>query len=302
MTTSQRQMQHHRLIRLATYASVATALILVVFKGIAYQATDSVSILSSLVDSALDALASLLNLVAVRHALTPADREHRFGHGKAEPLAALGQAAFIGGSGVYLMHEVWLRLHEPQQIHETSTGILVMGVSIIATLGLVSFQRHVARKTGSIAITADASHYWGDFLSNGLAILALILAPLGFPLADPILGGLIAIYIIINAASIARDSYDILMDRELPDEDRDHIKAIALRHPAVHALHELRTRTSGQTMFIQLHIELDGHISLFEAHEISDAVEAELRKAYPNAEIIIHQDPLGAAEARKSFQ
>jgi ferrous-iron efflux pump FieF len=291
-----------RLMRLATYASVAVAGVLIAAKLFAWLATDSVSMLSTLLDSVLDAAASMINLFAVRHALTPADREHRFGHGKAEPLAALGQSAFVAGSAVLLIVEVVRRLWRPQPIENGDLGILVMLGSIVLTVILVLFQRHVVRKTGSLAISADRLHYLGDVLVNGGVILALVLTQLlGWPLIDPVFGAVIAVYILYTAWSIARSSLDMLMDRELPNEDRQRIRATALAHPEVKALHELRTRASGPAIFIQFHLEMDGGMSLYEAHRIADQVEEEILAAYPGAEVIIHQDPSGVEERRKTF-
>ncbi len=291
-----------RLMRLATYASVAVAGILIVAKLIAWLATDSVSMLSTLLDSVLDAAASVINLLAVRHALTPADREHRFGHGKAEPLAALGQSAFVAGSAVLLIVEVVRRFWRPQPIENGDLGILVMLGSIVLTAVLVLFQRHVVRKTGSLAIGADRLHYVGDVLVNGGVILALALTKFfGWKLIDPAFGAVIAAYILYTAWNIARSSLDMLMDRELVDEERQRIRQIALGHPEVKALHELRTRASGPSMFIQFHLEMDGQMSLYEAHRVADQVEDEILAAYPGAEVIIHQDPSGILERRKTF-
>ncbi len=231
-----------RLMRLATYASVLVASVLILAKLVAWLATDSVSMLSTLLDSVLDVAASLVNLFAVRHALTPADREHRFGHGKAEPLAALGQSAFVAGSAVLLIVEVVRRFWRPQAVENGEIGILVMMGSIAVTAVLVLFQRHVVRKTGSLAISADRLHYLGDVLVNSAVIVALALTELlGWNWLDPAFGALIAAYILYTAWSIARSSFDMLMDRELPEEERQRIRSIATAHPQVRALHELRT-------------------------------------------------------------
>ena len=291
-----------RLMRLATYASVSVAGLLILAKLAAWFATDSVSMLSTLLDSVLDAAASMVNLVAIRHALTPADREHRFGHGKAEPLAALGQSAFVAGSAVLLIVEVVRRLWRPQAVENGELGILVMLGSILLTAVLVLFQRQVVRKTGSLAISADRLHYVGDVLVNGGVILALVLSEmLGWTLIDPIFGAIIAVYILYIAWSIARSSLDMLMDRELPDDERQRIRGIALAQPEVKALHELRTRASGPWIFIQFHLEMDGAMSLYEAHRVADQVEGEILAAFPGAEVIIHEDPTGIVERRKTF-
>jgi ferrous-iron efflux pump FieF len=291
-----------RLRRLATYASVAVATLLIAVKFAAWLETGSVALLSSLVDSLLDIAASLVNLVAVRHAMSPADREHRFGHGKAEPLAVLGQSAFITGSAMLLLAEAVRRLISPARIENPPAGIAVMIFSIVVTIGLVLYQRHVVRRTGSIAITADELHYRGDLVLNLSVIAALVLgSALDIPILDPLFGAAIGIWIVYSAVRLARLSLIQLMDRELPDEEREKIRAIAQSHPDVVAAHDLRTRVAGPTAFIQIHIEMNGTMSLIRAHEISDEVEAELRAAYPNAEVIIHQDPEGIEEARSNF-
>jgi ferrous-iron efflux pump FieF len=292
----------HQLRRTATYASVAVAVILIAVKFAAWLETGSVALLSSLVDSLLDAAASLVNLIAVRHAMSPADREHRFGHGKAEPLAVLGQSAFITGSALLLLAEAVRRLIWPAAIENPPAGIAVMVFSIVMTIGLVLYQRHVVRRTGSIAITADELHYRSDLVLNLSVIAALILgSTLNLPILDPLFGAAIGVWIVYSAVRLAHLSVFQLMDHELPDDEREKIREIAQSHPDVVAAHDLRTRIAGPTAFIQLHIEMDGAMSLVRAHEISDEVEAMLRAAHPNAEVIIHQDPEGIEEARSNF-
>ncbi|MGF1592221.1 MAG: cation diffusion facilitator family transporter [Kiloniellaceae bacterium] len=287
-----------RLLRLATTASVATACVLIVVKLAAYVMTGSVAILATLIDSLLDAAASVLNFIAVRHALVPADREHRFGHGKAEPLAALGQAAFITGSAIFLTIEAVPRFFSPRPLEQGEIGIAVMVFSIVATVALVALQRHVIRRTGSLAISADQLHYVGDVLVNGAVILALVLvAQFGWQFIDPLFGIGIAAYILYNAWQIARGALDMLMDRELPDEERSRIRDVISSHDGVLGIHDLRTRASGPQIFIQCHIELDAAQSLQRAHAIADAVEDDLMKAFPGAEVIIHQDPYPAPDA-----
>lgn len=289
-------------MRLATYASVAAACLLIVVKSAAWFYTDSVSLLSTLIDSLLDAAASIVNLLAVRHALTPPDREHRFGHGKAEPLAALGQSTFIAGSAIFLVIEAGHRLYAPQTIERADAGIAVMIFAIIVTFVLTRFQAYVVRRTGSMAIQADSLHYLGDMLINGAVIVALLLvSQFGWLYADPLFGLGIAAYILYTAWKIARGSLDMLMDRELPDDARTRIKEITLSHPEVRSLHDLRTRTSGRQTFIQLHLEIDGKMSLNDAHLVADAVELDLQAAFPEAEVIIHQDPYGIQETRAKF-
>jgi ferrous-iron efflux pump FieF len=288
MTTPQENAQ---LMRLATYASITVALVLIVGKLIAWGLSDSISLLATLIDSVLDALASLINLIAVRHALTPADKEHRFGHGKAEALAGLSQSMFIAGSAGFLLLEAGRRIVDPVAIQHASISIAVMVFSIVATLLLVLFQNYVIRKTQSTAIRADALHYKSDLVINVSVIVALWLSMRGWPQFDAPIGCLIAIYILYSAWEIIRVSYDQLMDRELPDEERQQIKQIVLKHPRANGLHDLRTRSSGTVTFIQLHLELDDNLSLLQAHNISDEVEDSLLAEYPGSEIIIHIDP-----------
>jgi len=284
-----------RLMRLATYASTGVACTLIVAKLVAWLMTDSVSLFATLIDSCLDALASIINLFAVRHALEPADKAHRFGHGKAESLAGLGQATFICGSALFLVLETFNRFLHPQPLESATVGIGVMVFSIAATLALVMFQSHVVRKSGSMAIKADHLHYKTDLLINGSVIVALLLAVYwdGF---DPLFALGIAAYIFYSAVEIMRESLDHLMDKELPLEDRQKVKDIVHRHPQTRGMHDLRTRKSGTTQFIQLHLEMDDHLTLIEAHCIADEVEADILAAFPDAEIIIHEDPASIDE------
>jgi ferrous-iron efflux pump FieF len=291
-----------RLMKTATYASVSVAVVLIAAKFAAWVMTGSVSMLSTLVDSMLDAAASLLNLFAVHHALSPADKEHRFGHGKAEALSGLAQAAFISGSAVFLLIQAVERLMNPRAIENAGLGYVVMALSILLTLGLVVFQRHVVAKTGSVAIAADSVHYQMDIMVNVSVIVSLLLAS-GFGLgwADPVFALAIAGYILRGAWKIGGSSYQMLMDRELEDAERQAIEDIAMAHPDVLGVHDLRTRSSGTRVFIQMHLEMDGSITLNEAHAISDAVEALIVAAYPQAEVLIHEDPAGVAENRAVF-
>jgi len=290
-----------RLMKLATYASTSVALTLIICKAVAWLMTDSVSLMATLIDSCLDALASIINLIAVRHALAPADKQHRFGHGKAEALAGLGQATFITGSAMFLLLEAISHFWNPHPISEMSIGVGIMIISILATYGLMMFQQHVINKTDSTAIKADRLHYKTDLLVNGSVIIALLLAYYGWVGFDPLFALLIAGYILYSAWEIVKESLNLLMDREMPDDDRQKIKSIVRSHPKALGMHDLRTRKSGMTVFIQLHLELDDTLTLMRAHEIADEVEALLLDAYPGAEIIIHQDPHSLNEPQPEF-
>lgn len=282
------------LLKRATYASVATAVMLIFVKLSAWLMTGSVSILASLVDSIMDSLASLINLFAVRYSLQPADAEHRFGHGKAEPLAGLAQAAFISGSAVFLILQAIDRLRYPHELEDMVIGIGVMVFAIVITLILLSFQRYVIRKTGSTAIQADSLHYTTDLLTNLSILLALFLSSQGLTWADPVFAIGVALYITYSAFHIGYGAFQLLMNRELPVDIQQKILTVAEDNPAVLGIHDLRTRQSGQTRFVQLHLELDKNLSLQEAHAIADDVETGIKAFIPDVEVIIHQDPVSA--------
>lgn len=288
-----------RLRRYATYASVSVASTLIAAKLTAYLMTDSVSILSSLIDSSTDLIASVVTLLGVRHALRPPDADHRFGHGKAEALAALMQAAFIGGSAVLLTIEATRRLIRPEPIVEGTVGIAVMLLSIVLTFALLAFQRHVQSVTKSLAIGADRLHYSGDLLMNGAVILAILLSGwTGIAAFDPLFGLGIAAFLLYGAKGVAGEALNVLMDRELPEEDRARIAELVLAENWVRGLHDLRTRNAGTGSFIELHLELDGDMTLTDAHDIADRVERRLRDVFVNADVLVHQEPAGLADER----
>ncbi len=292
MNGSEESARRSRLLRLVTAASVTTAAVLIAVKLVVWLITDSVSLLASLVDSIMDAAASLINLLAVRVALTPPDAEHRFGHGKAESLAGLGQATFIAGSAVFLALQGVERLINPQPIQHGALGVAVMVFSIVATAGLLFFQRYVIRHTSSNAISADALHYASDLAANLAIILALVLAGFGIGWADPVFALGLAAYILKAAYDIGRRSLDELLDRELPDETRNQILALIMAQPGVLGAHQLRTRQSGYDWFIQVHLDMDAEQRLSDAHEIGNAVERAILNEYPRAEVIVHHDPV----------
>lgn len=280
-----------KLVILASRVSVMVALFLLSLKFYAWIATGSMGILASLVDSLLDLCASIINLLAVRYAMAPADAEHRFGHGKAEALAGLGQAIFIASSAIFLLIYTIERLINPRLIESPEVGAWVMLVSLVVTFLLVSFQRYVVKITKSVAIKADSLHYAADFLTNIGILIGFALYYLGWLYADPIIALLIALYIFKSAMSIAYESVQLLLDRELPAEEQQQILDIALSYPFIIEVHDLRTRQSGQTKFIQFHAVLNGSLSLLCAHELIDQVNNALEDAFPGADILIHQDP-----------
>ena len=278
---------------------MTTALVLFVVKLGAWFLTDSVSLLASLVDSLMDVLASGINFLAVRWSLSPPDNEHRFGHGKAESLAGLGQAGFIAGSALFLSFQAVDRLLQPVALERVDLGIWVMVFSIVATLALVVLQRYVIRRTGSLAIRADSLHYVSDLLTNMGILAALALVYAGWLWADAVVGLAVAAYIAWSAVRIGIDAVHMLMDRELPDDEKARILDIARSHPEVAGFHDLRTRQAGHVRFIQMHLELRPEMPLVQAHAVADRVAAEIRAAFPGADVIIHQDPAGLPEPNR---
>ncbi|MEB3735239.1 cation diffusion facilitator family transporter [Halopseudomonas pachastrellae] len=280
-----------RLLRLATRASVAVALILIVLKATVWISTSSVSLLAGLIDSLMDAAASIINLFAVGYALKPADKEHRFGHGKAEALAGLAQSAFITGSAVLVLLQGINRLLNPEPLDTAWAGVAVMVFSIAATLGLLAIQKHVIARTNSTAVGADSLHYRSDLLLNLSIIIALLLAHFGIQQADALFGLGIALFIGYGAVRIGLDAIQILMDHELPDEVRAEALRIARSVPDVIDVHDLRTRQSGQHWFMQLHLELPATLTLADAHERGEQARLAIIARYPQADVLVHKDP-----------
>lgn len=281
-----------RIIQLATYASVTTAAFLIAMKFFGWWVTHSVSLQASLIDSLLDAFASFINMVAVYQALKPADKEHRYGHGKAESLAGLGQALFIGASSIWLLYEAIERFTTPEPVEATGTGILIMGTAIFITLFLVGFQNYVVKKTGSTAIAADMIHYRSDILINTAVIISLSAAKFfQAGILDSIFGIVIGAYIFWCAGKIMIQAFNVLMDRELDDAERKIILTIIKSHPKVIEVRDLRTRTSGLQQFFQLNIIMDPKLSLHQADLIAEEVETDVTKAFPKSQVMIRLVP-----------
>ena len=285
--------QHYsRWVTLASTAAVVTATLLILGKLIAWLMTDSSSLLASLTDSFMDVSASIINLLAIRYALAPADEEHRFGHGKAESLAGLIQSAFISGSALLLMmHGISSMLNQVPVVR-LEAGIWVSAGSILLTLLLVSFQSLVIRKTNSVAIKADMLHYRSDLLLNAGVLVALVLAGQGWYWADGLFAILIGLFLVWGAVHIGYESVQALLDRQLPEEEQARIMALCCAVEGVHGVHDLRTRQSGPTRFVQLHLELDDQLPLVQAHQIADEAELAVRQSFERMEVIIHMDPI----------
>lgn len=280
-----------RLMRLSTFAAVSVASLLVIAKAIAWWLSGSVAMLGSMTDSSLDLMSSIVTMLAVKTALRPADETHRFGHGKAEALAGLFQASIMSGFAIFLILESIQGLYRGDTIQASDWVIGSSLFAIVLTLALVLFQSYVVRQTKSLAIAGDHLHYKGDLLLNMGVIAAVFFAAQGFGWADGFFGLLIGAYIIHGAYSVARPSVDMLMDKELSVEDREKIFNLVMESPGVRGLHELRTRSSGRDCFIQMHIEVDGDLTVHKAHFIGDEVEAILGEEFPDADILIHIDP-----------
>ncbi|RON11067.1 divalent metal cation transporter FieF [Pseudomonas brassicacearum] len=289
--------EHARLLRLATRASVAVASTLIVAKAIAWWLSGSVSMLAGLTDSALDGVTSLLNLLAVHYALRPADDDHRYGHGKAESLSGMAQALFIGGSAVLIAYQAFERLKHPEPVGAPWISIGVIIFSLVLTLALLMLQHRVIRETGSNAVRADSLHYRSDMMLNGSILVALVLAGFGWHQVDPWFGLGIAVYILWSAIQIARESFAVLMDEELPPDVSQHMLELACGVPGVLGAHDLRTRISGSHWFVQLHLELPGELTLSVAHGISDQAADAIHAVYPRAEVLVHADPQEVVKA-----
>ena len=295
--------ENARLRRLATYASLGVAVTLIIAKIIAYVMTDSVALLSSLFDSVFDLVASLVTAFGVASALRPPDHNHRYGHGKAEPLAALAQSVFIIGSSILLVYEATSRLINPEPIAHETVGYIVMGLAILLTSMLVAFQHRVVHATHSTAIGADRLHYVGDLAINLAVVVAFILhQATGQNWFDPVFAGGIAIGLLASAFYILKSALGALMDAELSDEEREKIKQIVLQQPGVFGVHDMRTRSDSDRIFIELHVEMDGATSLSAAHELSEKINHAIARAVPNADIVIHQDPAGLKEKTRDRQ
>lgn len=287
---------HADLMKRATYLSVGTAALLIGIKLIAWLICDSLTVFASLVDSCMDAAASIINMLAVGYSLKSADDDHRFGHGKAEALAGLGQAFLIACSAIFLLTNAVKRLLNPPPLTSIGIGLVVMFFAIVTTLLLLSYQRYVVKITGSNAIKADSLHYASDLLTNLATIAALFFANFGMFKMDPLFALAISCYIIYSAWKIGIESVHLLMDHELSTETQKIISQLAFKNSNVLGIHDLRTRKSGRILLIQLHLELNDQMPLLDAHAIAKDVERRIQEHFPDADILIHQDPICMAD------
>ncbi|EPD3274591.1 CDF family cation-efflux transporter FieF [Cronobacter sakazakii] len=280
-----------RLVSRAALAATLVATLLLIIKIFAWWYTGSVSILAALVDSLVDIAASLTNLLVVRYSLQPADEEYTFGHGKAESLAALAQSMFISGSALFLFLTGIQHLITPEPMRAPLVGIVVTVAALVTTLMLVTFQRWVVRKTRSQAVRADMLHYQSDVMMNGAILVALALSWYGLHRADALFALGIGVWILYSALRMGYEAIQSLLDRALPDDERQAIVDIVAAWPGVRGAHDLRTRQSGPTRFIQLHLEMEDNLPLVQAHLIAEQVEQAILSRFPGSDVIIHQDP-----------
>lgn len=283
-----------RLTRSAAFASITVALFLAALKGWAVWRTNSAAMLGSFADTALDLVASLATLTGVWIAAQPADDDHRFGHGKAEALAAIVQVMLIAVSAAGIGYRAIGRMLTGVETGAASEGMAVSAVAILATLALLAWQGHVIRRTGSLAIKTDNVHYKSDLFLNVAVITALALDQYaGWHQADPLFALGIALWLVWGGWRGAREAVDQLLDREWPEERRRAFVAAAARHPELTNLHDLRTRSSGTRDFVQFHVDLPGAMTVDEAMAIVHRVEDDLRARFPGIELLIHIDPEG---------
>ncbi|EIJ67231.1 cation diffusion facilitator family transporter [Pasteurella bettyae] len=293
--------QYSDLVKRASFAAIFTAITLIVVKLFAWWQTGSVSMLASITDSTLDLLASFTSLLILRFALMPADHNHSFGHGKAESLASMAQGAFITGSAFFLLLQGIHRLNNPMPVENTGIGISITMFSVVITFILVLYQGRVIRFTDSPAIKADQLHYQTDLVMNAAILISLLLGYLGFNSADAIFAILIAIYICINGAKMMFDAVQLLLDLALPDEEIKQIEQLIMQDKRILGFHDLRTRRAGEVRFIQMHLELDDHLSFLQAHEITEKLESRLEQAFPTVEVVIHHEPTSIVQAEKKM-
>ncbi len=281
-----------RLTQSAAIFSMCVAACLILMKGFAWLESDSSSVLASFADSSLDIIVSLINFFAIRLAFSPADKEHPFGHGKAESLAALMQSAFISGSAFVLLLHAGERMVNPKELVAWEGAIWVMAVSLILTLILIAYQRWVYLRTGSLAVKADSAHYVSDVLANIAVIFALVGASSGLFWLDPLIAGVIVIALLHSAYGIGKEALNMLMDHALDPEVELFVKQLVADNDMFLGCHDIKTRQSGNVQFIQLHLDFNNNCLLIDAHEEGEKLVADILKKYPRADVLIHHDPI----------
>ena len=283
----------------AASASIFVAIALIIIKFIGVICSDSLAVMSSMIDSLADLFASCITFMAIYISSQPADKRHRYGHGKAESLSALLQSAFIIGSACFVSYDAIIRIFKPQEILQTNSAIIIMLISLALTLILICFQIYVAKHTNSPAIKADALHYQTDILTNISIIFSLLIIKFfNIYWLDTLTAFIISSYLIHSAYLLAKEAFSTLMDKELEDDIRQNIIKTTLSCSNILGVHDLRTHNLGCSYMIEMHLELDGNLTLYTAHQYTVKVEQKLKSIYPTAQIIIHQDPTGILEPR----
>ena len=291
--------QINKLKKITVITSIVVSCILCVIKTFASVYTGSLAVLSSLIDSLSDVFASSISYIAVKFSTKPANCSHRYGYGKAESLSALIQAAFVAGSGLFVLYDGITRIFNPTPLHQTTFGLVVMIISLVATIVLITFQQYVAKITSSVAISADSAHYTVDVLTNSSIILSLIVVKIfNITWFDILTAALISIYLIYNAYKIAADAIGDLTDKELSDDIRNKVIDIINSCKEIKGFHDLRSRDVGGVYLFEIHLEFDGNLNLFKTHQLTEQVEDKIKEEFENAQIIIHQDPYGIEESR----
>ncbi|MFM0200802.1 cation diffusion facilitator family transporter [Paraburkholderia fungorum] len=284
---------------MASIVALVVALALVVVKVWAWLTTGSISLLTSAADGLVDVVASTVTFAGVRYAAMPADRGHRYGHGKAEAVAAFVQALLLAGAAIGLAIESVQRLFVPQALNQTGFGIWVIVGSSLAAAGLVAMQTVVVRRTGSTAIAADRAHYVTDVAVNIAVLIALLLDRfLGWSRADAIGALAIAVYMLWNARGMTVHALVQLLDRELDEADRARIEAAVLACDRVQGVHDIRTRDSGDRIFVEFHVEVDGALTVEEGHAIGDNAEKAVQRLFPSTDATAHLEPAGIKDER----
>lgn len=291
--------KNNKLKKIAGALSISLSVFLTIIKIIATIYTGSLAILSSLIDSISDILASTITFIAIKFSSKPASYSFRYGYGKAEGISSLFQSLFISASGIFILTDAIKKIINPQELEIGYLGIGIMAVSLVLTLGLVAFQKYVIKKTNSLALKADSAHYIVDITTNLSIIITLIVVKFyKIYWLDSVMAIFIALYLLHLAYGLIKEAMETLMDKELDEEIRENVKEIVLAQTFVRGIHDLRTRSLGEVYIFELHLELDGDISLKEAHEQSHIVEEKITKVYKNSQVVIHQDPFGEKEKR----
>ncbi len=295
-----KRIKKNRLMICSAVASMLTAISLMALKTVGFLGTGSVAVLSSLLDSVQDFLTASINMVAVHQAIQPADKAHRFGHGKAQGIGSLIQSVIIGLSAIWLLKESLGHLINHTAVHNAQLGVWVVLISGGITVGLVGFQNYVVKHTGALSIKADRAHYMGDVLMNlGVLVSLWLSTAFGIVWVDGVFGILVALYLLYSIWHIMVEACAMLMDKELPQKIRQDIRALAMNVALVKNVSSLKSREGGNNRFVQFNVQFDGDISLKTAHEQLDEIEKNILQKYPDMQVIIHAEPFDETKLKQ---